>query len=145
MTDHHVLLIGLGIALGMFFFHRTGFSPGGIITPGFLALELDSPERIAAAFLLGAGVSVLVSLAVRMVGVYGRQRTGIALLFALGVRLCIGWGAPLSQLWIGWVVPGLLGADMQRQGVLPTVGAALSTSIAAAMAARLLLSAGVLL
>jgi hypothetical protein len=34
---------------------------------------------------------------------------------------------------------------MQRQGAIPTIGAALSTAFASAMAARLLISAGALL
>lgn len=145
MTDHSVLLVGLGIALGLIFFHRTGYSPGGIITPGFIALELGSPERVAAAFVIGGCVAALLSLVVRATGVYGRQRTGIALLLALAFRLFAGGGTTLSYLWIGWVVPGLIGADMQRQGAIPTIGAALSTAFASAMAARLLISAGALL
>ena len=143
VTDHRLLIIALGIALGMYFFHRTGYSPGGIITPGFLALELDSPERIAVAVLVGGAVALFLSLAVRVTGVYGRQRTGLALLFALIFRLVLeGVSVPLSSLWVGWVIPGLLGADMQRQGAVPTVTACLSTTFAAAMVARLLVSGG---
>ena len=138
--DFRMLLIGLGIALGALFFHRTGYSPGGIITPGFLALALDSPERIVTALIFGGIVALLLSLLERA-GLYGRTRTAAALLIALVLRALAGRYAPISEMWVGWVVPGLIGADMQRQGVVPTVGAALSTAVAAAMAASLLISA----
>lgn len=56
MTEYRLLVIGVGIALGMLFFHRTGYSPGGIITPGLLALELGSPRSLAVALLVALGV-----------------------------------------------------------------------------------------
>lgn len=144
MTERELFVIALGIALGMFFFRRTGYSPGGIITPGFLALELASPERMLSAFLCAGAVALLLSLAVRGTGVYGRQRTGLAMLLALGIRFAGGGTSLQGTLWIGWVVPGLLGAEMYRQGVVPTVGASLSTAFAAAMASQLLSPGGIL-
>ena len=140
--DEEILLLALGIALGMFFYSRTGYSPGGIITPGFLALELTSPERVGILLLSGGAVALLLALTVRATGIYGRQRTGLAMLLALGIRLLFGGFFPLSSLWVGWVIPGLLGADMQRQGVLPTLGASFATAFAAAMALALLTALG---
>ena len=137
-----ILLLAIGIALGMFFYSRTGYSPGGIITPGFLALELSSPERVGALVISGAAVALLLTLAVRTTGVYGRQRTGLAMLLALGIRLLFGGFFSLSSLWVGWVIPGLIGADMQRQGVLPTLGASFATAFAAAMVASLIAAFG---
>jgi len=76
---------------------------------------------------------------VRAAGLYGRQRTGAALLIALAVRVAAGRFLPVADLWVGWVVPGLVGADMQRQGALPALGATLATAMASGMAALLLL------
>lgn len=133
-----VTTIALGIVLGMAFFRQTGFSPGGIITPGFLALEMASPERVLAAFAAGAAVALLLEGSVRLTGIYGRQKTALAMLFALGIMEFLDLILPAPSLWIGWVVPGLLGADMHRQGAVPTAAAALSTAFAASMAALLL-------
>ena len=60
----------------------------------------------------------------RIFGLYGRQRISIALLLAVLLRLVSSSYLP----WIGWVVPGLIAADMQRQGVVPTVLALLIVS-----------------
>lgn len=46
------------------------------------------------------------------------------------------WGE--TSLWLGWVVPGLIGADVQRQDVIPTLTGVVSVSIATAMAVQLL-------
>ncbi len=140
MNDADVFLIALGIALGLFLFHRTGYSPGGIITPGFLAMELASPARTAAVFACAAAVALVLSLLVRRTGIYGRQRTGAAMLLALGLKVLLGSYLPSAPAWIGWVIPGLIGADMQRQGIVPTVAASLSAAFAASLGAALLLS-----
>ena len=140
MTDGDVLLVALGIALGLYLFHRTGYSPGGIITPGFMAMELASPGRIVAAFGCALAVAALLSLLVRGTGMYGRQRTGAAMLLALGLKVMLGDLFPAAPVWIGWVIPGLIGADMQRQGIIPTVAAAMASAFAASLAAALLLS-----
>ena len=140
MTDGDVLLVALGIALGLYLFHRTGYSPGGIITPGFLAMELASPGRIAAAFGCAVVVSALLSHLVRGTGLYGRQRTGAAMLLALGLKVVLGDLFPAWPAWIGWVIPGLFGADMQRQGIVPTAATSLASAFATSLAAALLVS-----
>ena len=62
----------------------------------------------------------------------------LALLIALALRypLVPVWGE--SSLWLGWVVPGLVGADMQRQGAMPTLTGVVTLSIVTAMAVHLL-------
>jgi hypothetical protein len=84
---------------------------------------------------------MLLELLVRYTGVYGRQRLASALLIALALRypLVPLWGE--TSLWLGWVVPGLMGADMQRQGVSMTLAAVVSISVAAALTVQLLLAA----
>jgi len=142
VNDSELLVIALGIALGLFYFQRTGYSPGGIITPGFIALELSSPEKVGFALVSGCAVSALLFLAVKTWGLYGRQRTGAAMLIALALKVTADSMLPASNLWIGWVIPGLIGADMQRQGVLPTIAAALSSAFAASFGAVLFSWAG---
>lgn len=126
-----------GIVLGLYFYHKTGYSPGGVITPGFLAMTLSSPRRTVAVLLCAAVVAGVLSVVVRGTGIWGRQRTGVAMLIALGVKAALDGLLPGMPLWVGWVVPGLLGADMARQGVITTAAASLATAFAASMAASL--------
>lgn len=119
--------------LGMFYYHRTGWACGGIITPGVIAMYAGDPLKIAVAVLAGFATWLLLEALVRFTGLYGRQRLAAAMLIALGLRYTLVTVLGEASLWLGWVVPGLLGADMQRQGVLNTLAGAVSVSVAAAL------------
>ena len=98
---------------------------------------LGETIRVALALQL-EGEQALLELLVRFSGVYGRQRLAAAMLIALAIRYpVVSFGGEVS-LWLGWVVPGLVGADMQRQGVLTTLAGALAVGSAAAMTVYLL-------
>jgi len=60
------------------------------------------------------------------------------MLIALALRypLVSVWGE--TSLWLGWVVPGLIGADIQRQGAVTTLTAVVAVSAATAMSVQLL-------
>ncbi|MGB4027150.1 MAG: poly-gamma-glutamate biosynthesis protein PgsC/CapC [Acetomicrobium sp.] len=110
--------------LGMIFYQRTGVATGGIISPGLLAIRSFSPQLCATTILNALIILFILEALVRIFGLYGRQRISVALLLAVSLRLVSSPYLP----WIGWVVPGLIAADMQRQGVVPTVLALLIVS-----------------
>ena len=136
--DYVSLCLATGMLLGMLYYHKTGWACGGIITPGVVAMYIGDPWKVAVSLVAGLATWMLLELLVRFSGVYGRQRLAAAMLIALALRypLVSVWGE--SSLWLGWVVPGLIGADMQRQGVGRTLTAVVAVSIAAAMSVQLL-------
>jgi len=136
--DYVSLCLATGMLLGMLYYHKTGWACGGIITPGVIAMYIGDPWKVAVSLAAGLATWILLELLVRFSGVYGRQRLAAAMLIALALRypLMSIWGE--SSLWLGWVVPGLIGADMQRQGVVTTLTAVVAVSIAAAMSVQLL-------
>ena len=139
LHEYETLYLAAGILLGMLYYQRTGWACGGIITPGVVALYIGDPFKLAVAGAAGLLTWALLEALVRYTGIYGRQRLASALLIALAVRypLVPVWGE--TSLWLGWVVPGLMAADMQRQGVAMTLAAIVSISVAAALAVQLLL------
>ena len=140
--DHQTLCLAIGILLGMYYYHKTGWACGGIITPGVIAMYVGEPTKIGISMLAGLATWLLLELLVRLTNIYGRQRLAAALLIALVLRYPVvaAWGE--ASLWLGWVVPGLIGADTQRQGPLMTLAAVASVSIATIMAVSLLQWAG---
>ena len=136
--DHETFCLAAGMLLGMLYYQRTGWACGGIITPGVIAMYAGDPWRTGVALLAGMATWLLLEALVRFTGVYGRQRLAAAMLIALALRypLVSVWGE--TSLWLGWVVPGLVGADMQRQGVLTTLSAVIAVSVAAALGVFLL-------
>ena len=141
MNDPDGITIAIGILLGMFYFRQTGESPGGIITPGLVAMRFSNPQALC----LSLGVALLLGLALRFFfrrfPVYGRQRVAFAMLCALAVRLALPgeWGGE-GFPWLGWVVPGLVAADVERQGIAATFSGLASVSVAASWGASLVLA-----
>lgn len=131
--DHETLCLAAGILLGMFYYHKTGWACGGIITPGVIAMYIHDPWKISVSLAAGVVTWILLDLLVRLTNIYGRQRLAAALLIALALRypLASVWGE--TSLWLGWVVPGLIGADVQRQGFVTTFAAIVAVSIVTVM------------
>jgi len=136
--DHETFCLAIGMLLGMFYYHKTGWACGGIITPGIIAMYIANPLQVAVSIAAGLLTWVVLDLLVRRFSIYGRQRLATAMLIALALRypLVSVWGE--TSLWLGWVVPGLIGADIQRQGVLTTLTAVVAVSVATAMSIQLL-------
>ena len=137
-------VIGVGVAVSLLFDRRTGLGSGGFVGPGTVALSLGDPRRL----LWGLAASLLVAaalrLGVRLWGWYGRTRVGFALLLAIVFRLALGRFMP-EGLWVGWVVPGLIASDVERQGVWDTLTAVTATSLATSFLVTLAGAAGVAL
>jgi len=125
----------LGLVLSLVFIGLTGYFPGGVIVPGYLVLFLDQPARI-----LGTLVVALVSfLCYRLIAHYlilfGRRRFVFMILLGgcftfLSLRIMpqIFPASPEFQI-IGWVVPGLIANQFERQGVLVTTSALLVVTV----------------
>jgi len=136
--DHETICLAIGILLGMLYYHKTGWACGGIITPGVIAIYIGDPDKVLVSIAAGLVTFIVLKILVRYSGIYGRQRLAAAMLIALALRypLVSVWGE--TSLWLGWVVPGLIGADMQRQGVVITLSAVVAVSVVTAMSVQLL-------
>jgi poly-gamma-glutamate biosynthesis protein PgsC/CapC len=136
--DHETFCLAIGMLLGMFYYHKTGFACGGIITPGVIAMYIGDPWKVSISLAAGLLTWMILDLLVRFTNIYGRQRLAAAMLIALVLRypLVSVWGE--TSLWLGWVVPGLMGADIQRQGLVTTLSAVITVSVVTAMCIQLL-------
>lgn len=136
--DHETFCLALGMLFGMFYYHRTGWACGGIITPGVIAVYIGDLATVAVSIAAGLLTWIILDLLVRQFSIYGRQRLAAAMLIALALRypLVSMWGE--TSLWLGWVVPGLIGADIQRQGPFTTLVAVVAVSAVTVMSVQLL-------
>ena len=136
--DHETLCLAAGMLLGMLYYHKTGWACGGIITPGVIAMYVGDPWKISISLLAGLCTWFILEALVRVTNIYGRQRLTAAMLIALALRYPLVSVLGETSLWLGWVVPGLIGADMQRQGLITTLAGVVSVSIATIMCVQLL-------
>jgi poly-gamma-glutamate biosynthesis protein PgsC/CapC len=125
----------IGLVIGFLFYEATGVSPGGVIAPGYFALFVHQPERMLATIVVALLVwGVLELLSSRLI-LFGRRRLLLALLLGFSIKLIIEqWIVPASGLdlelrAIGYLIPGLVGNEIARQGVVPTVAALGSVTV----------------
>lgn len=119
--------IGIGVMVSFAFYEMVGFSPGGIVVPGYIALFLDQPVRI----LITLAVALLTYLVViqlsNYVILYGRRRFLTMVLVSFLLKWLIEEMVikmPISGIElrsIGYIIPGLIANEMRRQGIFPTI------------------------
>ncbi len=125
----------LGLVLALIFSELTGISPGGLIVPGYFAIYLDQPWRPLATLAVAFLALGLYRLAGNYLILFGRRR--FVFMILVGVVLAQLWnllfpGAlaePISIRVIGWVVPGLLASNLERQKILPTLASLIFVSV----------------
>ena len=137
------ITLAFGIIFGLLWSRRTGWNCGGLITPGILALHANMPLGCLCSLITGVILAPVLDIIAQRGRLYGRERIGAAMLLALAARCLsaylfpsIGIYVPVP-LWLGWVVPGLIAADIQRQGAFITLAGSVSASIAAVFASSL--------
>ena len=135
MISEPGIYIGIGMVLSLFLTETLGVTAGGIIVPGYIAMNLENPERLVITF----GVSILTFLIIKLLSkfimVYGKRRLVLALLigFLLGYlsrlenMITAGLGTT-DFIVIGNIIPGLIANWMDRQGVLRTISTVLITA-----------------
>ena len=134
MINEPGIYIGIGMVLSLFLTETLGVTAGGIIVPGYIAMNLESPERLIITF----GISILTFLIIKLLSkfimVYEKTRLVLALLigFLLGylsrpenMNESLG---TTDFIVIGNIIPGLIANWMDRQGVLRTISTVLKTA-----------------
>jgi poly-gamma-glutamate biosynthesis protein PgsC/CapC len=138
----------LGVLIALLFTGLTGYYPGGIIVPSYLALFLDQPERILGT-LVAAGLTALCyRYGSRYLLLFGKRR--LVFMILVGGLLAVGWRALLPSIFpaslefrvIGWVIPGLIANHFERQGIAITTASLATVTILIFIIGRLLLALG---
>ena len=129
------IYIGIGMVLSLFLTETLGVTAGGIIVPGYIAMNLESPERLIITFGIGILTFLIIKLLSKFIMVYGKRRLVLALLigFLLGYlsrsenMITAGLGTTEFMV-IGNIIPGLIANWMDRQGVVRTISTVLITA-----------------
>lgn len=135
------LLVGLVLAL--LWAELTDVSPGGIIVPGYFALYLGQPLRVAATLTAAILTVAAYRLLARRLILFGRRR--FVLMVLLGALLSQAWLLALPRLFaasvemrvVGWVIPGILASSLVRQKPLPTLASLLAVATLTVAVTRL--------
>lgn len=123
------LAIGIGLTVSLVVSEVFGLASAGLVVPGYLALYLDQPWRLAATVLVALSTLAVVRFGIgRLVILYGRRRFGVTVLvgFLLNAALeHLVYVLPpeaASLRAVGYIVPGLIANTALQQGVGLTLG-----------------------
>ena len=135
MISEPGIYIGIGMVLSLFLTETLGVTAGGIIVPGYIAMNLENPERLVITFGISIITFLLIKFLSRYIMVYGKRRLVLALLigFLLGYLTrsennLVSSLTELDFVVIGNIIPGLIANWMDRQGVLRTICTVLITA-----------------
>ena len=113
----------------------TDLSPGGMITPGYLALFMTQYGRLGATFLISLLCYISLLLFKRFFPLYGRRQYALAICLAVLFKLLLA-DLPVAAgefslvvNSIGFIVPGLMANDMEKQGIGKTALSIVSVAI----------------
>ena len=153
MIDILTASIGIGLAVSLMFSEMFGLAAGGMVVPGYIALYLNRPIDIA----LTLGASFITYLVVHSLStfiiIYGKRRTVLMIIIGYLVRGAmtqipfyaseslyqLSTLSPIPAKWepIGYVIPGLIAIWMDRQGVLETLAALVTSAVVVRLALML--------
>ena len=130
------LAITLGLIFSLLSYEVFGLAAGGIVVPGYLALQLSHPDRLAGVLI----VSLLTYLIIKLLGnytfLYGRRQMVLSLLIGVVLAnfsrhfLMINISSTTLELQaVGWAIPGLIAHWFGKQGVFKTISVLFISSV----------------
>ena len=136
--------IGLGLAVSLLFSELFGLAAGGMVVPGYIALNLGKPLDVATTLAAGIATYAIVHALSLTTIIYGKRRTVIMILVGFMLAMAIGsQSLPQGELAeksaspplgidlkvIGFIIPGLIGIWIDRQGLIETISVLLTASV----------------
>ncbi|TWU39068.1 Capsule biosynthesis protein CapC [Novipirellula aureliae] len=143
--DTLTISIGIGLAVSLLFSEIFGLAAGGMVVPGYIALSLDEPLTVAATFAAAIVTYFIVYSLSNLIVIYGKRRTVLMVLVGFLVGIFLEWfspsiGMPTEAMdmeslaesndyeVIGYIIPGLIGIWIDRQGMIETLGILITAS-----------------
>lgn len=118
--------VALSVILSFLVTELTGLLTGGMVSAGYLAFYFSEPMRILSTHLLSALIALILRLSREFLILYGRRRFMLSILlsilfvYALEKAYFIMSPLSLDLRVIGYIIPGLIANDMEKQGIIRT-------------------------
>ena len=134
--------IAVGLIVSLLFSELFGLAAGGMVVPGYVAVFLHKPLSIVLTIAAAVATYGLVRLLSRYVILYGKRKTLLMILvgFLVGCAIravpfgCVENVASIGGVAcdcsvIGFIIPGLVAIWIDRQGLLITISALLTSAV----------------
>jgi len=130
------LAITLGLVFSLLSYEVFGLAAGGIVVPGYLALQLSTPDRLAGTIIVSLLTFLIIKGLSNYTFLYGRRQMVMCLLIGCLLAnfsrhfLMIDITSSTIQLQaVGWVIPGLIAHWFGKQGIFKTLSVLFITAV----------------
>jgi poly-gamma-glutamate biosynthesis protein PgsC/CapC len=120
--------ITLGLVLSLLSYEVFGLAAGGIVVPGYIALQLTHPDRLAGTILISLVTYLVIRVLSQYTFLYGRRQMVLSLLigaflanFSRYFMMFPVTSGIIELQAVGWVIPGLIAHWFAKQGIFKTV------------------------
>jgi poly-gamma-glutamate biosynthesis protein PgsC/CapC len=138
MIDLLALSIGIGLVVGLIFAEFFGLVAGGMVVPGYLALNLNQPMTVVLTLLTGLATFLVIRALSSVLIIFGRRRIALTMLIAFLLGMLVRSLFASYQVVtifgqtynvIGYIIPGLIAISIDRQGIIETFTLALTSAV----------------
>lgn len=136
-------LVFLALLASLAFTGITGFFAGGIIVPSYLVLFVNQPARLVGTLIAALLTFLCYRLASRYLILFGKRMFVFMVLVGSIWTFCwIHFFPLLSPVAlefrvVGWVVPGLIANNFQRQGIVTTLAGLITVTVVVYLVGRI--------
>lgn len=128
--------ITLGLVFSLLSYEVFGLAAGGIVVPGYIALQLSHPDRLIGIVVVSLLTYLIIKTLSKYTFLYGRRQMVLSLLigcllanFSRHFMMFDFASTSLELAAVGWVIPGLIAHWFAKQGVFKTVSVLFITSV----------------
>jgi poly-gamma-glutamate biosynthesis protein PgsC/CapC len=131
-----IVAVGLGMILTLLFTETIGLAAGGVVVPGYIALNLHHPVQVVTTVLVAVATYLVVKVIAHYILIYGRRLLIVSILIGYLIGYATRLFPPVSLAHnyvdlatIGFVIPGLIAYWFHRQGIPETLSAMVIVSV----------------
>jgi poly-gamma-glutamate biosynthesis protein PgsC/CapC len=131
-----IVAVGLGMILTLLFTETIGLAAGGVVVPGYIALNLHHPVQVVSTVLVALATYLVVKVIAHYILIYGRRLLIVSILIGYLIGYATRLFPPVSLghnyidlATIGFVIPGLIAYWFHRQGIPETISAMVIVSV----------------
>ncbi len=130
------LSITFGLVFSLLSYEIFGLAAGGIVVPGYIALQLTSIDKMLGTLIIAGLTFLIIKLLQHIMFLYGRRQMVLSLL--IGALLAIAsrnffsvdlTASALKLEAVGWVIPGLMANWFAKQGFFKTISVLTITAV----------------
>lgn len=117
----------LSVLLGFVGSEFLGILSGGLVSAGYISFYINQPARVASTLLMAVAICLIVRALGHVIILFGRRRFILTMLVSILLTqilesiLIVTSTVDIDMRIIGYIIPGLIANDMEKQGIFKTL------------------------